>query len=249
MDEQIELTEDAFLGGQITLLQPKTGYRAGIDPVLLAAAVKANEEETVLDIGTGVGTAAMCLLKRVPGIHVTGLEVQGALLPLANQNAERNGLVDRFTLVEGDVRCLPTLLKEQSFDHVMTNPPYYQQSRGQRAPNELKAKSNMGSDDLMEVWLDLSIKRLKPGGRLTLIHRAESLGDILSYISSRLGDLCIFPIWPSNDKPANRVVISGVKESRAPLRLARGLIMHEPGARYCQAAEKVLRHGEALRLI
>ena len=74
-----ETREDAFLGGRLTIRQPVRGYRAGADPVFLAAAVAAKPGERVLELGCGVGTALLCLGARVAGLDLTGVERQGDL--------------------------------------------------------------------------------------------------------------------------------------------------------------------------
>jgi len=82
---------DQFLGGRLTVAQPKTGYRAGVDPVLLAASVPAGRGESVLELGCGVGVASLCLAARVPGLKITGVEIQPDAAILAAQNAQHNG--------------------------------------------------------------------------------------------------------------------------------------------------------------
>jgi len=82
---------DQFLGGRLTVAQPKTGYRAGVDPVLLAASVPAGRGESVLELGCGVGVASLCLAARVPGLKITGVEIQPDAAILDAQNAKHNG--------------------------------------------------------------------------------------------------------------------------------------------------------------
>ena len=88
------VTADRLLGGRVSLRQPAKGYRAAIDPILLAAAV-AYGDRRVLDVGCGVGTAAICLATRITECRVTGLEIQPELAALARDNAAENGLAGR----------------------------------------------------------------------------------------------------------------------------------------------------------
>ena len=92
---------DQFLGGRLTVAQPKTGYRAGVDPVLLAASVPAGRGESVLELGCGVGVASLCLAARVPGLKITGVEIQPDAAILAAQNAQHNGC--KLTVITGDI--------------------------------------------------------------------------------------------------------------------------------------------------
>ena len=104
-------TADRLLGGRVVLAQPRQGYRAAIDPVLLAAATPAAAGERVLDLGCGAGAASLCLAARVPAVVVIGLELQPELASLAEQNAAANGLADRVRIVRGDLLCASAALK------------------------------------------------------------------------------------------------------------------------------------------
>ena len=117
-------SEDLLLGGQVRLRQPLDGYRAAIDPVLLAASVDAAPRHRVLEAGAGHGAAAICLARRVPDCSVTGIEIQPDLVRLANDNARLNDLAGSVQVMIGDlVRPLPRVAAG-GFDHVMANPPY-----------------------------------------------------------------------------------------------------------------------------
>src|SRR5262245_49189022 len=85
------LTEDAFLGGRLTLLQPEKGFRAGIDSVLLAASIPCSEGEALFEAGMGAGVAALCVAARVPAVRITGVEIGLRYAVMAEQNARRNG--------------------------------------------------------------------------------------------------------------------------------------------------------------
>ena len=125
-----ELTDDGFLGQRLRILQPRRGYRAATDPVLLAAAVPAQTGQSVLELGCGVGVASLCLAARVPGLGLSALERQPAYAALARENASRNDL--DLTVVEGDLAAMPDDLR-RSFDHVIANPPYFAAGDGTAA--------------------------------------------------------------------------------------------------------------------
>ncbi len=245
----LELTEDHLLGGRVCLRQPARGYRAAIDPVLLAAAVPAGEGETVLDAGAGTGAASLCLATRLPGCRILGLEIQPALQRLANDNILRNRLDRRVEMVLGDLGRPPPDLAAVSFDHVMTNPPHLTAAATTASPIEARARAAVEGQLDLAGWLAACLRRLKPGGVLTLIHRADRLADLLAAARGQLGELVVFPLWPRlGDCAAKRILVQGRKGSRGPLILAPGLVLHRDDGGFGAAAEAILRQGEALFL-
>jgi tRNA1(Val) A37 N6-methylase TrmN6 len=244
-----DLTENTLLGGRVRFDQPASGYRAAIDPVLLAAAVPAGAGESVLDAGAGTGAASLCLAARVPDCRIVGLEIQRALQRLASHNVLQNDLGRRVEVMAGDLSRPPPRLVGTIFDHVMTNPPHHAAATASASPSPERARAHVEHQLDLADWLAGCLRMLGPGGVLTLIHRADRLADTLAILRGPLGDLVVFPLWPRpGDRPAKRILVQGRKESRGPLRLARGLVLHDDDGRFSTAAEAVLRHAKALEL-
>lgn len=244
-----EISEDALLGGRVRLTQLAAGYRVAIDPVLLAAAVPARAGEQVLDVGTGVGAAALCLATRVAGCRVAGLEVQRALVRLANDNAKLNGLDDRVVVMEGDLLRPPPRLAPGSFDHVMTNPPHLEPGRGTASPSPGKSAANVEGEAQLGAWLAFCLAMVRPKGSVAVIHRADRLDAVLAALYRKAGEIVVFPLWPMADgRAARRVIVRARKDIETPTRLAQGLVLHRPDGRFTEAVEVILRRGAALEL-
>ena len=244
-----EVTEDRLLGGRVRLRQPARGYRVAIDPVLLAAAVPAKVGDRVLDAGAGTGAASLCLAARVSGCRIIGLENQPALCQLASDNAAQNRLDRQIEMMPGDLGGPPLGLASEGFDHVMTNPPYLKGPAASASPVRDRQLASLEHGLDLAGWLGACRRLLAPGGFLTMIQRADRLGEVLAAVDDRLGELIVFPLWPGGrDRPAKRILLQGRKGSRGPLVLAPGLILHEEDGRFSAAAEAILRHGEALNL-
>ena len=243
-----DFTEDALLDGRVRLRQPRDGFRAAIDSVLLAASTPAAAGESVFEPGAGAGAAALCLARRVEGCHVVGIELQPDLVRLAGENARLNGLGDRIDVVIGDVAHTPPRIEPGGFAHVMMNPPHHVAERADVSPLAERAVANSAGASSLATWLDAGLRMLVRRGSLTLIHRADRLDEILALLHGRAGEIVVFPLWPGPGvKPAKRVIVRARKETRTPLRLAPGLVLHGGDGAFTAQADAVLR-GAALEI-
>jgi tRNA1(Val) A37 N6-methylase TrmN6 len=240
-------TLDSFLGGKIKLFQPSAGYRAGIDPIFLAASVQPQPQDKVLDVGAGVGAASLALAARCPEIKITCLEMQADMVDLALKNVQSNNLIGSVEVILGDILSPPKSLLPYSFDHVMTNPPYHEHDRSQSSPIPGKAQAMIETMDLAK-WMDFCLKMLKPKGVFTMIHRTERLREILGHLEKKMGNLVIYPLWAGPDKPARRVIIQGHKGKKGELSLLSGMVLHRGDEKYTPEAESILRDAQKLTL-
>jgi len=239
------VSEDRLLDGRVLLRQPEDGYRAAIDPVMLAAAVTAAEGEMILDLGSGVGAASLCLASRVPGCRVFGLEMQPPLVALARRNIEINGFTGRVDSMIGTLQAPPPRLAPGSFHHVMTNPPY-NAADGTPSPTAGKDAANREGEVDLNAWMRLAVTMLRPKGSLTVIYRADRMDELLAALHKRVGEIVITPLWPKRGRPAKRILLRARKGIATPLTLAPGLVLHEENGRYTDLADDILRRGAAL---
>ena len=247
------LTDDAFLGGKLQILQPEKGYRAGIDAVFLAASIPVVDGETVFEAGIGAGVVSLCLLARKPLLHITGVEVATRYAVLCEQNAKRNQFADHLRVIHADVkdamrRDLAHMPEHGSFAHAFANPPYFEDGKVTPSPSLLKATAHSFGPDDLDLWIKLLHAMVTLRGTVTLIHRAETLGKILASMEGKFGDIRVAPLYARVGTAASRVVVQGIKGSRAPMQLLPGLILHQDDNSFTPDAEAVLRDGAAWRL-
>ena len=249
-----ETTQDALLDGQLTLRQPKNGPRTAIDALFLAAAIPAQPGVTILEAGAGTGAASLAAAHRVPGVCVTGVEIQPNLHEIAEYNATCNDL-PQVRFIHADLtRPLVELeaetgLRRESFDHVAANPPFYRDSDARPSPDDTRARAHILTDEGLEQWVRFLTAMATPKGTLTMIHRPEILPELLHLFSGRFGGLILFPLFPRIGTPAARIILQGRKGSRAPVSILPGMVLHEDGSNdYTRQAEAILRDGDALQL-
>jgi tRNA1(Val) A37 N6-methylase TrmN6 len=232
-----------MLAGRVRLAQPAKGYRAGLDAALLAAACDASPGERVIEAGCGVGAVMLAAAWRRPGAVFVGVERDPAALALARRNVCANGLQDRVSALDGEVtaRARPP---GAPFDAALCNPPFFDDPTALRAPHPAKQGAFL-ADDGLGAWTGYLLRAVRDGGRITLIHRADRLADLMALLGAKAGSLQIRPIHPFADAPASRVLLHAARGGRAPLRLLPPLILHARGGpRHTPEAEAILR-GEA----
>ena len=242
------LTEDGFLGGRLRILQPEKGFRAGIDSVFLAAAIPCEAGQSVFEAGSGPGVAALCLLARNPGVKLTGIEVATRYVMICEENARRNAMQDRLRLIHADLR--DGLRRDQigmpepgSFAHAMANPPFFDEGKSTTSPHLLKSQAHAFGPEDLELWVKVLHAMLATRGSVTIVHRTESLGQLLDSMQNRFGDIRIAPLFPRRGAAASRILVQGVKGSKAPLQILPGLVLHADGNDFTPEADAVLRNG------
>jgi tRNA1(Val) A37 N6-methylase TrmN6 len=239
-----ELTEDRLLGGRVVLRQKPGGFRVAIDAVLLAAACPAGTADTILDAGCGVGSAGLCAALRT-GCAVAGLDVQADCVALAEANAAANGVAGRYDALAGSIAAPPSAIAGRSFDHALCNPPYLPERYGSA---EGKRETHESDGVTLADWVDFCSRRVRDGGSVVFVHRADRLPELLALMSVRLGALAIFPLWPRAGESAQRVLVGGIKGRRTPPCLLPGLALHRAEGGFTPEAEAILRDAQPIRL-
>ncbi|AYG65363.1 MULTISPECIES: methyltransferase [unclassified Rhizobium] len=230
-------TIDAFHRGAFHIVQPKgRGHRSGMDAMLLAALVADDRTIRVADLGAGAGAAGMAVASRLDQAKVVLFERSSDMAEYARKSLllpENARFADRISVIEADVTLTgkdrnEAGLVDDSFHHVIMNPPFNDAS-DRLTPDALKAEAHAMTDGLFEKWIRTAGAIMIPGGQLSLIARPESIGEIIAACGRRFGGIEITPIHPREGENAVRILVTGIKGSRARLALRAPLIMHGEG--------------------
>lgn len=248
------VTHDKFLGGSLVLRQPKEGYRAGLDAVLLAAACPATEGagETCLDCGAGAGVAGLAAARRIGDLCVTLIERVPALAQMAAENAAANGMSGRCVVVPDDltrpISKLPALANMiERFDHVIANPPFHEHEAGTRAPDAMKDGSHAMPRGTFEAWARFAASMARPGGSFTIVQKPHALPEILLALDRRFGRATILPLHSRAGKPAARIIVQATKGSRAGPVILPSKLVHIAGSHaFAPEFDAILRDGAPL---
>jgi len=243
-------TRDGFLDGKIEVLQPsKKGHRAGLDAILLAAALPPKISGLVADLGSGAGIAGLACISMRPELNGLLVENNPMMAKLASQScklAKNSSIRTRIDVLEADV-TLSGAKRESaglisgSCDYVILNPPYNDYSSNQVSDDAMRADAHSMGKGGLDAWMRTATAILKPRGMLAMIYRSQSIGQIVAATQGRFGGLTIMPIYSFSNEPAKRLLIRATKGSRAPLTFAPPLFVHNDDGSFTQMAEAVLK--------
>jgi tRNA1(Val) A37 N6-methylase TrmN6 len=248
-----DFTLDAFHRGRFWLVQPKgAGHRAGMDAMMLAAAVPSDFSGRVADFGAGAGAAGLAVAARCPAAQVVLVENSAEMVAFAERTVthpENAHLRDRISVVAADVSLSGKArtaagLDDGDFDFAIMNPPF-NAGHDRATPDQLKRGAHVMPDDLFELWLRSAAAVVKPRGGVAVIARPQSIGELLAALAGRFGKLEIMPIHPRPDAAAIRIVIRGTRASRAGLSLMPPLFLHAAGSHRFTAAADDINNGRA----
>jgi tRNA1(Val) A37 N6-methylase TrmN6 len=251
MSGRDDITEDAFLGGRLRLRQPRKGHRAGHDAMLLAAATDARPGEHVVEFGAGVGAAAFALARRVAHLDLTLVERDETLIALARENAALNGIACRVLALDVEAKAesfSAAGLPPDSAVRVLMNPPFNDPHRHQPSTDAARRSAHEARASSLEGWVHAARRLLASRGTLTLIWRADGLGEVLAALERGFGRTTLLPIHPTPGAAAIRILVQAEKGSSAPLRLLSGLVLNDEAGKPSTRTEAVLRGEETLQL-
>lgn len=244
-------TVDAFHRGRFHIVQPLGGgHRSGVDAMLLAALVDADRPIRVADLGAGAGAAGMAVASRIDAADVVLVERSSQMADFARRSIalpENSGCAARMRVLQADVALsgkarVAAGLEDEVYDHVIMNPPF-NDAGDRRTPDPLKAEAHAMSDGLFDAWIRTAGAIMKPGGQLSLIARPQSVADIIAACGRRFGGLEITPLHPRPGENAVRILVTGIKGSRARLSFRAPLVVHAGEGHAFSAAVDDLNNG------
>lgn len=240
------------LNKALRLRQAQSGFKTSIESVFLGAACPARYGQSVLDMGCGVGSAGLCVLKRVDGTTLTGFDFQDSHIEIARFNAQENGMAERCAFQVADVRdYLDSVLGR--FDHVICNPPYMSYGAHKPSPSEEKARAMGHIEDGLDlrIWVTRAWNHISGQGSLSIVHESGHLDSIIHALygergGRRFGRVEVFPLYSKAGRVAKRVIVRAWKHKQSPTILHPGLVVHDADGEYTKEAENVLRQAASL---
>lgn len=217
------------------LIQNSKIFCFGMDAVLLSSYAVVNEGDKVLDLGTGNGVIPILLKARTKGKHFTGLEIQDINVDMARRSVEYNQIQADVEIIQGDIKEASAIFGGASFDVVTTNPPYMNENHGLQNPESHKAIARHELLCTLEDVVREAAKVLKQQGRFFMVHRPHRLVEIFEQMRKYgIEPKRIRLVHPFIDKPANMVLVEGVRGGRPMLKVEEPLIIYKEQGQYTQ---------------
>lgn len=217
----------------LRLIQPRKGCRFSLDPFLLCGFCGFGNARTIYDLGCGNGVIPLLAAARSKAEKVVGIERQPQMVERARRSVDLNGMQDRVTVLEGDLRQVKARCQGQEADLVLANPPFRVPGNGRISTHDERAAARHELAGGLEDFLRAAHYLLRDGGRCCLVFLPERLAELLArmtrcqlepkrlrLVHHRLGD------------EARLVLVEGLKGGRP------GLVIEPPMVLY--VAEKEL---------
>ncbi|MBO1324052.1 methyltransferase [Acetobacter sp. TBRC 12305] len=238
-----QITRGTLQRGRLSYSQFQQGYRTGLEPILMAAAVPARAGQSVLEIGCGAGAGLLCLGHRVAGIKGQGVEKDPETAALAQLNLRANA--------QGDMDVITASFPEditpaQKFDHCMANPPWHA-DKSSASPVPRRDLARRLGRDALRLWVQGCAAVLQHKGTLTLALPCALLDQAVTELTTGgFGGVTLYPFWPKTGREARIMLLQARFGVKSPARILPGLVLHEADGAFTPLARAVLEDGAAL---
>lgn len=249
MDKNINLLEneaidDLQLKG-LHLIQKKSGFRFGVDAVLLADFANVKRKHKVIDICTGTGIIPFLLLGKYEPESIVGLEIQDDMVEMAERSVKLNGVEEKISFVNGDLKDKKLLSELGRFDVLTVNPPYKLNNAGIVNPDDKLAIARHEVLCNLEDVIAAAKKLLKDNGRMYMVHRPERLIDIFELMRKyNIEPKRVRLVHPNSKKAPNIVLVEGQRDGGAYLKWEPSLFVYNEDGTYSDEINKIYGRGE-----
>lgn len=228
----------------LKIIQNTDGFCFGVDSVLLTEFAKdMKKNKTIVDLGTGTGIIGILLSKKVEASKVIGIEIQKDVAEMASRSVELNNLQNTMQILNEDVKNLS--LEKNSFDYVVTNPPYKKVGTGIINKEDKQIISRHETTVNLDEWIKVASNLLKDNGAIYMVHRPERLNEIIENLRKyRLEPKRIIFVYPKISKDANLVLIKAVKYANSFLKVEKPLIIYNEDGSYTDEILKIYEEGK-----
>ncbi|QXE85912.1 methyltransferase [Geomonas nitrogeniifigens] len=235
-------TLDELSGYDLRIIQPRHGYRFSVDPLLLADFAGVRNGESCVDLGTGCGVIALLLARLSGNCSVTGIEFQPAMFDIAARNVALNGLAERADIVQDDVISLKTRFPVDSFDLVVSNPPYRRPGTGKISPRAGRDEARHETSATLADFMAAAKYLVKPSGRICFIYHTCRLAELMAQAAQqKLAPLRLRMVHGNSSMDARMFMIELAKGRTGELKVEPPLMVRGEGSGYSDEKLRIYR--------
>jgi tRNA1Val (adenine37-N6)-methyltransferase len=234
-------TADAALGGAVRLIQPRKGYRFALDSIVLARFASQRPGGRALDLGCGCGVVSLCLLALGGAEEVVGVDIQEAMVDRARRSARWNHREGQARFRVLDLRAVREHFPAQSFDRVVSNPPYRAPAAGRVSPDSSAALARHEVACTLTDVARAAAYLLGTGGEFCAVYPAARLPGLLAGCrEAGLEPKVLRPVHPREGEAASLALLRCTRGGGEGLEVRSPLVLHAPDARYSEEAARLL---------
>jgi len=228
----------------LKLIQNTEGFCFGVDAVLLSDFADVKDNARVVDLGTGTGIIPVLLAGKTNAKEIIGVEIQKDIAEMAKRSVALNSLMDRVSILEGDIKNSVSLLGKSTFDVVVSNPPYMNSGGGIVNPKDTKAISRHEILCTLEDVICAASGLLQPSGQFAMVHRPERIVDILCLMRNyKLEPKFLRFVHPSPNKKANLILVKGIRGGKPQLKMMPPLYVFDNDGKYTKEIDEIYDRG------
>lgn len=225
----------------LKIIQNIDGFCFGIDSVLLADFAKdLPYNSTVLDLGTGTGILGILLCAKTKLSKIYGIEIQKEVCDMANRSIKLNGLENKFSIINENIKNLSSIFENQSIDAIVSNPPYKKVNSGVQNESEKKLFSRHEVSASLEDFISISSKLLKSNCSLYMVHRPERLSDLFYLLKKyHLEPKKLRMVHSYSDSNPKLILVKATKGAKSFLNIDKPLIIYNHDGTYTDEIYKI----------
>jgi tRNA1Val (adenine37-N6)-methyltransferase len=236
-----------LLGRQgLRIIQNPLKFKFTMDAFLLTSFIEPKPKDRIMDLGTGGGVLPLLIAGQREVQSIYGLEIQPELASMAVRSVYLNGLEAKIHIVEGDLRHPPHILKPNSFDHVITNPPFFQAGQGIISENQALARAKFEIDCTLEDVMKSAARLVRANGKVAIIYPAARLADLLFHAAKvHLSPTRLRPVYPKTGSDANLILLEARPSTKSPLEVLPPLTVYDETGEYTAEMNRIF-NGERM---
>ena len=230
----------------LKIIQNKDGFCFGIDSVLLSDFAKdIRNNSKVLDLGTGTGIIGILLCAKTKLSKIYGKDNQKEVCDMALRSIKLNNLENKFEIINANIKNLKNIFEENTFDAIVSNPPYKKDNSGLKNESETKLISRHEITASLEDFISISSKLLKNNGSIYMVHRPERLSDLFYLLKKyNLEPKKLRLVQAYFDSKPKLVLVKATKNAKSFLNIEEPLIIYNKEGSYTDEIFKIYGKGE-----